>query len=79
MPAVATHTGTSFEEEAFAAEETHVMHESVALRTALPASPEQGGATGQDPMADSAVFGLNAQQEGLPFSGGFPDTHGEAV
>ena len=55
------------------------MHESVALRTALPASPEQGGATGQDPMADSAVLGLNAQQEGLPFTGGFPDTHGDAV
>lgn len=79
MPAVAAHTGTAFEEEALAAEETHVMHESVALRTALPASPEQGGATGQDPMADAAVFGLNAQQEGLPFTGGFPDTHGEGV
>jgi len=46
VPAVAAHAGTSLEEEAFPAEETHVMHESVALRTALPASPEQGGATG---------------------------------
>ena len=53
------------------------MDESIAHGTAFPAPLEHGGVSIQALVADPAVFRLDAQEQGFPFTRAFPDTHGQ--
>ena len=72
-------TRTSFEIRNFPAGQTTIMHKMFTQAASRPTSPEHSLIAIQTFSAYPAMFGLDAEEQGLPFSSSISNTHKERV
>ena len=70
-----TDTRTTFEIGNFPAGQTTIMHKLLAQATSRPAFTQHGVITIQSVPTYPTGFGLNAEEQGLPFSSSISNTH----